>query len=408
MFDVFRSRKMLVLFMLGFSGGLPLLLTGQTLQAWMTDAGVSLGRIADVSAVGLAYTLKVAWAPLLDRFRLPFLGRRRGWCFAFQLALIAAIALMGTVDPVAEPLWLAGLAIAVAFLSASQDVIIDAYKADILTPPERAAGSAAYVMGYRVALLVTGTLALVLSDHVSWRVIYTSMAALLIVGVIATLIADEPPQASNAPKTLGSALTLPFVEMTRRLGVRTLALVLLLAALYRFGDYFAQSLMMPFLKAGVGFSSTDIGLVNKVLGFVGTALGGFASGSLVARYGTRRLLVAFGLLAALTNLFYMLLAVVGADYVVFCTAVFIDHVTTALATTTLLAVLMGACSAGFSATQFALLTSLSSVGQRVFGVLGDEVVGAIGWSGYFAVSAVMALPGLVVAHLVVRRRELEL
>ncbi len=213
MFDVFRSRKMLVLVLLGFSGGLPLLLTGQTLQAWMTDAGVSLGRIADLSAVGLAYTLKFAWAPLLDRFRLPFLGRRRGWCLALQLALAVAIAAMGAVDPVAEPLWLAGLAIAVAFLSASQDVIIDAYKADVLSPPERAAGSAAYVLGYRSALLVTGTLALVLSDHMPWRVIYGAMAALMGIGVIATLIAEEPPAPTDAPATLASSLTRPFSEL---------------------------------------------------------------------------------------------------------------------------------------------------------------------------------------------------
>ncbi len=399
---------MAVLYLLGFSGGLPLLLTGQTLQAWMTDAGVNLGRIADLSAVGLAYTFKFAWAPLLDRYKLPFLGRRRGWCLALQLALAVAIAAMGAVDPLREPVLLATLAVVVAFLSASQDVIIDAYKADVLTPSERAAGSAAYVLGYRTALLLTGTLALVLSDHLPWRVIYGGMAALMIVGVLATLAAEEPPQAAGAPKSLASSLVLPFIELQRRLGWGLLCLVLGLAALYRFGDYFAQALIIPFLKTGVGFSSTDIGIVNKALGFVGMLAGGVAAGALVSRHGARRLLVPFAALAALTNLLYIVLALVGPDYVVFCTAVFIDHATTALATTAFLAVLMGATTAAVSATQFALLTSLSSVGQRVFGFLADDVVNAWGWPGFFTVTVLLAIPGLAFAWLVARTAKIEI
>jgi PAT family beta-lactamase induction signal transducer AmpG len=409
-FDVFRSRKMLVLFLLGFASGLPLLLTGQTLQAWMSDAGVNLGRIADLSAVGLAYTFKFAWAPLLDRYRLPLagrFGRRRGWCLALQLALAVAIAAMGAVEPLSQPVALGTLAVIVAFLSASQDVVIDAYKADVLTPPERAAGSASYVLGYRVALLFTGTLALVLSDHLPWRVIYGGMAALMSVGVIATLIAEEPAASEGRPRSLGAAIALPIVELYRRLGGATLALVLGLAALYRFGDYFAQALVIPFLKQGVGFSSTDVGLVNKAVGFAATAIGGVASGTLVAKYTARRVLVPFAALAALTNFLYMLLALTGKNYAVFCGAVFVDHLATALATTAFLAVLMGATTASVSATQFALLTSLSSVGQRVFGFLADDVVSSWGWSGYFAASVVLAIPGSVLAWVMARTAKIE-
>jgi len=405
-FDIFRSRKMLVLFLLGFASGLPLLLTGQTLQAWMTDAGVDLGRIADLSAVGLAYTIKFAWAPILDRYELPLLGRRRGWCLALQLALAVAIAAMGAVDPIAEPLALGTLAVIVAFLSASQDVVIDAYKADVLAPPERAAGSAAYVLGYRAALLVTGTLALVLSDHVPWRVIYAGMAALMVVGVVATLVAEEPAANDARPTSLARSVVLPFVEL-QRLGWGTLALILGLAALYRFGDFFAQALIIPFLKKGVGFSSTDIGLVNKALGFVGTAVGGVAAGTLVARYSARRMLVPFAAVAALTNLLYMLLAITGKNYAVFCGAVLVDHVSTALATTAFLAVLMGATTAAVSATQFALLTSLSSVGQRVFGFLADDVVTRWGWTGFFVVTVLLAIPGAVLAWLTARTAKID-
>jgi len=407
LFDIFRSRKMLVLFVLGFSGGLPLLLTGQTLQAWMDDAQVNLGRIADLSAVGLAYTFKFAWAPLLDRYRLPFLGRRRGWLLALQLLLAGAILAMGAVDPLHEPIALATLAVTVAFLSASQDVVIDAYKADVLTPPERAAGSAAYVLGYRTAILVTGTLALILADYLPWRVIYGGMAALMSIGVIATLFAHEPAAPSDVPKSLAASIVRPFYELYRRLGWQTLALVLGLAALYRFGDFFAQTLIIPFLKR-TGFSKSEIGLFNKALGCVGTFVGGLAAGALVARHGARRLLVPFAVLAALTNFFYMLLALVGPDYVVFGSAVFIDHVTTALATTAFLAVLMGATTAAVSATQFALLTSLSSVGQRVFGFLADDVVTAWGWSGFFATTVILAIPGILLAWLVSRHGKIEI
>jgi PAT family beta-lactamase induction signal transducer AmpG len=388
---------MAVLFLLGFSGGLPLLLTGQTLQAWMTDARVDLGRIADLSAVGLAYTLKFAWAPLLDRYRLPFLGRRRGWLIAFQVALMAAIAVMGAIDPVTQPLALAGVAIAVAFLSASQDVMIDAYKADILAPPERAAGSAMYVLGYRVAMLVAGTVALVMADHIPWRITYGVMAALMVIGMVGVWLADEPSGAHDAPKTLADSLALPFIELYRRLRWQGLALVVLFAASYRFGDYFAQTLTVPFLKTGMGFSNTDVALVNKALGFVGTAIGGLFAGSLVARFGLRRMLVAFGVMAAVTNLLYAWLAVAGKDYAIFCMAVGVDHVATALGTAAFLSVLMAVCSPAVSATQFALLTSLSSVGQRVFGPLADDVYQAVGWAGFFIATALMAIPGLLLA-----------
>lgn len=399
---VFRSRRMAVLFLLGFSGGLPLYLTSQTLQAWMTAVGLDLGGIADLSAIGLAYTFKFLWAPLLDRYQLPLLGRRRGWLVALQLALVAAIATMGAIDPRAHPLELAGFAVAVGFLSASLDVVIDAYRADVLAPHERAAGSAMYVLGYRFALLMTGTVALVMADHLPWRLIYATMAALMIVGVIGTLLAEEPARDGAVPRTLASALVLPFRELWHRLGGRGLALVLGFAALYRFGDYFVQALLINFLHDGVGFDFTEIGLVNKGVGFAGLAIGGVFAGSLVARFGLRRMLVVFGVLAAVTNLLYTWLALAGHDYAVFAIAVFVDNLSMALGTTAFLAVLMGVTSPGVSATQFALLTSLASVGQRLFGPLADDVVRAVSWSGFFAISAAMALPGLVLAWWVAR------
>ena len=400
---IFRSRRMVVLFAFGFASGLPLYLTGQTLQAWLTHAGVPLPEIAAMSSVGLAYTLKFAWAPLLDRFRLPILGRRRGWVLAFQIALVVAIGAMGLVDPIAQPALLSLAAVIVAVLSASLDVVLDAYNTDLLAPEERAAGVAVYVLGYRIAIVVTGTLALVLADLVPWSVVYGAMAALMGLGIIATLAAEEPTAPLAPPSSLAAALTRPFVELRRRLGVVTLALVLAFTVIYKFGDYFAQSLVMAFLQRGIGFELSEIAVVNQVFGIAGVVIGGLAAGSLVARFGVRRMLIAFGVLQAATNLLFALLAVTGKSYLVFGAAVLFDNLANTMGTAAFVAVLMSVCTSAVSATQFALLTSLTSVGLRVFGPLASDVVAAVGWSGFFAVTSAMAVPGLVLATVVVHR-----
>ncbi len=394
---IFRSRRMAVVFVLGFSSGLPLLLTSQTLQAWMTATGADLGQISALSAVGLAYTFKFSIAPLLDRYRLPFLGRRRGWMLVLQLALVVAIALMGLVDPVAQPGWLVALAIAVAVLGASQDIVIDAYKADILAPEERAAGVSLYVIGYRIALVFTGTLALVLADHLPWSAIYALLAALMVIGVCATLAAEEPVAPAHPPATLEEALYLPFVELVRRLGIRGCVLIVAFTALYKFGDYLAQAVIIPFFVRGAGFDFTEIAIVYQVLGFVGIAVGGLSAGALATRFGMRRMLIAFGLLQALTNLLYAWLALVGDNLPLFGTAVLLDNLANAMGTATFVAFLMSLCSAAVSATQLALLTSLSSIGQRVFGPFADEIVVYVGWSGFFVITSALAIPGLVLA-----------
>jgi PAT family beta-lactamase induction signal transducer AmpG len=392
-FAVFRSRRMAVLFLLGFSSGVPLLLTGQVLQAWLTAEHLSLERIAAVSSVGLAYTLKFAWAPVLDRFELPWLGRRRGWVLGFQIALIAAIATLGALDPRDDLGAVAAVAICIAVLSASQDVVVDAYMTDVLAPRERAAGSSVNIIGYRVASVASSSLALVLADHIAWQTIWPAMAAFMIVGVAGTLIAEEPVIAARPPRSFEEALTLPVVDLWRRYRGGVVA-ILGFAAIYRFGDYFAQSLVIAFLKRGIGFDFTQIAAVYKILGFAGIAVGGVFGGALVARFGMRRMLLWFGALSATTHLLYVWLAVAGKSMVVFCVAVACDNTAGAMGVAAFVAFLMSVCSPAVSATQFALLTSLASVGQRVFGPFADRVVDAVGWAGYFAVCAAMAIPGL--------------
>lgn len=389
---VFRRKRIFLLGVLGFSSGLPLMLTGQTLGAWMATAGVTLDTIGAFALVGLPYTFKWLWAPILDRYAWPFLGRRRGWMAVLQLALVAAIAAMGTVSPREAPGVLATLAAIVAFLSATQDVVLDAYQTDLLAAEERAAGAAAYVMGYRIAVVVAGTGMLVLADHVAWRVVYAALAAAMLVGVAATLVAEEPAAVGPArPASLAEAAWRPIVELAR---LPRAAVVLAFVALFKFGDYLAQPLLVPFFQRGAGFSLTQIGVVNQVCGLAGVVLGGLAAAPAVARVGLRAALCAFGALQAATNCLYALLAVTGKSTLVFSVAVLADSLANAMGTAAFVAFLMSQCDPRVSATQFALLTSLSSVGQRVFGVLGGPLVASVGWTGFFAVTALAAAPGL--------------
>jgi PAT family beta-lactamase induction signal transducer AmpG len=393
---VFQSRRIFVVFLLGIASGLPLLLTSQVLQAWMTSEKAPLSALAALNSIGLAYTFKFMWAPILDRYALPLLGRRRGWLLATQLALVVAIVVMGQLDPLGDTLFWA--AIVVAVLGASQDIVIDAYKADILAPEELTAGASAYLIGYRIALVLTGSVAFVLADHISWSVIYAAVAGMLAIGVFATLIAEEPPAPVNRPASLDAAIAMPFVELWKRLGWRETALLVGFTVFYRFGDYFAQALIIPFFNRAGGFELTEIAAIYKVLGMAGIALGGVLAGVIVPRFGMRRMLITFGAVQALTNLLYVWLAYSPGDLAVFSVAVFVDNTAGAMGTAAFIAFLMSKCSPAVSATQFALLTSLSSVGQRVFGPLASDVVGSYGWAGFFVTTSLLAIPGLVIAY----------
>lgn len=394
--SVFRSRRMAIVFVLGFSSGLPLLLSAGTLKQWLYDGHVDNKSIAALVSAGLPYTFKVAWAPLLDRYRLPFLGRRRGWILVFQLALVGVLLATSTLDPhdASAAWWFAFL---IAFASASQDIVIDAYNTDLLEPEERAAGTATYVMGYRVAMLIAGSFALVLADHIVWRAIYIGMAALMGVGIIGTLLAEEPPLRDRPPKTLVSAFVVPLAELWKRLRWRLL-LVFAFAATYKFGDQFAQNMTDIFYRE-LHYTKTDIGLVNKAVGFAAFAVGGVVAGALVARHGVRKMLVVFGLVQATVHLGYLWIAAVGKDVVIYGVAIFIENVGFALGTTALTAAIMGVCNPAVSATQMALMTSLTSLGSRVFGGYGADVQGALGWTGFFLTTMAMAIPGIILAWL---------
>ncbi len=392
-FLVFRSRKILLLLLLGFSSGLPLALTAGTLQAWLTVDGVDLKTIGWFALVGQPYTYKFLWAPLMDRYALPFLGRRRGWLLVTQLSLAGAIAFMGTLSPREAPWLLAGLALLVAFLSASQDVVFDAYRADTLGAEERGAGAAVSVFGYRIAMLVSGGLALVLADSVlGWQSTYWLMASLMVVGIVATWNAPEPPSVGAPPRSIAAAVKEPLAEYFSRNGAW---LLLVLVVLYKLGDAFAGSLSTAFLIRGAGFSATDVGAINKGLGLVATIIGALAGGALMAHLRLYRSLMLFGVLQAVTNLGFMAVAVAGHSYPLMIAAVAAENLSGGMGTAAFVALLMAMCDRRFSATQYALLSALSAVGRVYVGPAAGYMATSMGWPTFFFVTFVIALPGVV-------------
>ena len=391
------------LLVLGFASGLPLALTSGTLQAWATVDNVSLQEIGFLTLVGTAYTLKFLWAPLLDRYAPPLLGRRRGWMLLTQLLLAAAIMAMGTLSPGSALLPLALLAVGVALLSASQDIAFDAYCTDVLHKEERGAGAAVKVLGYRLAMLVSGGLALIVADSwLGWGNTYVLMGGLMLACALATLWAPEPEVPVVAPRTLGRAVVEPFREFFSRHGA---AQMLLLIVLYKLGDAFAGALSTTFLIRAAGFTATEVGTVNKLLGLAATIVGALAGGTLMARWGLYRSLMAFGLLQAVSNLGYWLISVTPKSLWLMGAAVGVENLCGGLGTAAFVGLLMAMCRQQFSATQFALLSALSAVGRTYLaGPLTPWLVEHVGWPGFFMLTVLIALPGLALLYL--RRKDI--
>lgn len=388
--QVLSSPRAWLLVALGFASGLPLLLVGGTLSAWMTNEGINLKTIGVFTLVATPYTFKFLWAPFMDRYALPFLGRRRGWMLLTQLGLMGAIAAMGLVNPKDSPVAMACLALLVAFLSSSQDVVSDAWRTDTLSEAERGFGVATFVMGYRFGMIASGAVALSLSQFIGWPRTYWSMAALMLVGVIATLVAPEP-QGQRAPRTLAEAAIVPFVDYFRRDGA---LLALLFLLLYKLGDAVAGGMTTPFFLK-MGFSNLEVGTISKGVGMVATIVGALLGGVLLARMGLRRSLFVFGALQAVTNLAFLALALVGKNHAVLALAICSDNVCGGMATTAFGAFTMSLCNKRFSATQFALLSALANFGGRMLSATSGYLAEGIGWAGFFGLTVVLALPALV-------------
>jgi len=398
--DVFRSPRIAAVLVLGFSSGLPLALTGSTLQAWLAVSAIDIKTIAWFSWIGLPYALKFLWAPLMDRFVPPMLGRRRGWMLLTQLGLMIGITAMA-VSPPGEALWLLGLAaLWVAFMSASQDVVIDAYRTDVLNASERGAGAAVGVFGYRMAMLASGALALVLGDQIGWRTTYFIMAGLMLVGMATAWLAPEPVTPAGVPRTLGEAVTKPLADLFTRPGALSL---LALVLLYKFGDALAGTLTTAFLIRGAGFTPTDVGVVNKGLGLASLLLGALAGGVLLARMSLYRAMFVFGVLQAISNLSFAWLAWAGKSYPLLVFAVGFENLASGMGTAAFVAFAMALCNHSFSATQYALLSAIASLGRILFGPMAGQMVESLGWGGFFVLTFFAALPGLALVWLMRNR-----
>jgi PAT family beta-lactamase induction signal transducer AmpG len=341
--------------------------------------------------VGLPYTLKFLWSPFMDRYVPPWLGRRRGWMISTQFALFLGIVAMAFGSPQHGVGTVALLALFVAFASASQDIVVDAYRTDLLQEVERGAGTAVYVMGYRIAMLVSGALALILSDRIGWQNTYLVMAMVMVIGMLGALFGPEPELQTKPPTSLREAVWGPLKDFFSRTGAVT---ILLFIVLYKLGDAYAGTLTTAFLIRGAGFSPTDVGTVNKGLGLISLIVGATLGGSLLVRLGLFRSLLFFGILQAVSNLSFMVLAWVGKSYPMMIFAVAFENLAGGMGTSAFVAFLMGLCNHRYSATQFALLSSLAVLGRVFISPTSGYIVELTSWGSFFFITALTALPGL--------------
>jgi PAT family beta-lactamase induction signal transducer AmpG len=388
------QKKMLVILLLGFASGLPLGLTGATLQAWYTVADVDLATIGLLALIGQPYVYKFMWAPLMDRFHPgPIqLGKRRGWMLITQLGLLLSIGLMATLEPQTQPYLLALVGLMVAILSATQDIVIDAYRTEILTPQEHGLGAAMAVSGYRIAMLCSGGLTLIVASYIGFPMTYISIALLLLLGSLGVLIAQEPTGYRVIPLNFKAAFTEPFIDFLQRKHAWAL---LALVILYKLGDAFAGSLTLTFLIREVGFSLATMGILNKSVGLCSTLLGVFCGGFLLTKLNLFQALLWFGVIQALTNLSYLALNLVGANYFLLGTAVSLENFGGGLGTAAFMALMMRLCTPGLAATQFALLSALSAIGRVFIGPIAGVLAAKGGWSAFFMWSQLFALPGVI-------------
>lgn len=414
-FAVYRNRRMLAILCMGFASGLPLPLVFATLSYWLSETGVSRTAIGFFVLVGISYSFKFVWSPFIDRLPIPLLtrrlGRRRSWALAIQLPLMAAIFALGSTDPKANLAATALLAALVAFLSASQDIVIDAFRIELLQPAEQGAGAAATQWGYRFGMLAGGTGAYDAAAFGGWHFAYTIMAALMLVGIVTVLLTREPlALAQLTPRRGGGtverlaawareAIVLPFADF---MGRRDWAVILLFIVLYKLGEALAGTMSTP-LYQELGFTKAEVGNIGKVVGLVATLTGVALGGVLVARLGLLKALLSAGVLQMLGNLLYVALLRAGHDNTMLAVSIFGENFTSGMASAAFVAYLSGLCSPAFTATQYALFSSLAAVPARFLSAPSGWLVDRLDWVPFFLIATVICLPSLAVLLWLARR-----
>jgi PAT family beta-lactamase induction signal transducer AmpG len=391
MVEMIFSGRMLVALIMGFACGLPLLLTISVLQAWMKEEGVDLTVIGMMALVGLPYTLKFLWAPFLDRFTLPFLGRRRGWLLIFQVALIFSISGLGLTDPANNPWMVAFAAFLVTFFSASQDIVVDAYRREDFPDEELGLASSLYINGYRVGMLLASGGGLIMADRMPFSSVYLIMAACMLPGLVTTLLAHEPKITHGTPGSMREAVFDPMVEYFSRQGaIWILAFILF----YKMGDTMAGAMSTPFYL-DIGFSKTEIGTIVKLFGFWATIAGALIGGVLMLRLGINRSLWVFGFLQAISTACFAILARIGPSVAVLSGVIAFENLSSGMGTAAYAAFMASITNKKFTATQYALLTSLMGIPRVVASAPTGFLAKNLGWESFFIACTVIAVPGML-------------
>jgi PAT family beta-lactamase induction signal transducer AmpG len=388
------SKHMLIILLLGFSSGLPLLMTGGTLKLWLAREHVDISTIGYFSWVGLAYSLKFLWAPLLDRFTISKVGRRRGWILLSQLLIAGSLVFIGTLNPLENLGLMAGVAVLIALFSATQDIAIDAYRRELLTNEELGIGSSLNIYGYRIAMLISGGLGVGLVGNAvlpfTWGQLYYLIAGCMLVGILTTIWAPEPKITAPPPKTLKEAVVGPFAEFIQRPGAWW---ILSFVFLFKLGDALSGALLNPFY-ADMGLTNIDIALVAKTFGMI-SSLAGLAFGGVIIYYiGIYRSLWIFGILQALSTAAFALLTITGPQIWSFATVVIFEDVSSGMGSAAFVAFMAALTNKKYTASQYALLSSIATLGRNFFAGFSGDMVKALGWGPFFYVCALIAIPGL--------------
>jgi len=390
-FTLLFGPKMLVMLLTGFSSGLPLLLTGSTLKFWMREEGLELTTIGFFGLVGLPYTLKFLWAPFMDKIIPTFGGRRRGWMLITQIVLMVAIGSIAGIQPTANFSILVSLCVLITFFSASQDIVLDAYRREFLKDEELGIGSSFFVNGYRMGIWVSGGLALILADYLSWPAAYLTMGLFMTVGIVTTLLVPEPNVDVSPPASFQQAFTGPFLEFTQRPGWLTILLFILL---YKIGDSMASEMLSPFW-ADLEISKTAVGGIVKTFGFASLIAGGLIAGLVVYRWGIIPSLLIFGLLQMISTAGFAVLAIVGNHLPTLTAVIAFENLTGGMGTTAFVAFMASLTDKRFTATQYALLSSIMGVPRVLAGSVTGVLATWLGWTGFFVLCTLLAIPGLL-------------
>ncbi|MEW5249269.1 AmpG family muropeptide MFS transporter [Microbulbifer discodermiae] len=398
------NRRMLICVGTGFASGMPLYVLVQLVPAWLRSQEVSLATIGLFSLLGLPYTWKFLWSPLMDRYAFPLLGRRRGWMLAMQIMLVASIAALGVFDPQVDIWSIAVLCFAMAFFSASQDIVLDAFRREILPNRELGLGNSFYANAYRISGLIPGSLSLILADHLPWNLVFLTTAAFMGVGIVTTLLVNEPEHPGERPKSLRDAMVLPFVEFFTRNGTKSALLVLAFMVLYKLGDNMATALATPYYL-DMGYSKTDIGLVAKNAGLWPAAIGGFLGGLLMVRIGINKCLWIFGVIQLVSIFGFMILSEVNGDRVgtpgfepslwLLAIVIAFEYLGVGLGTAAFLAFIARTTSKLHTATQLALFSALTLLPRTVANASTGFLVEAMGWTNFYLLCAALAIPGML-------------